>query len=227
VPDGTPTEILLDDSEQPTQWYHVVADRPAPPPPPLLPGTHGPVGPEDLAPLFPVALVEHEVSTDRYIDTPGGELGYRLRRPSPLFRAHRQERLVDTPATIFDKYGGLSPAGSHEPNIAVPQAYDDHQEGICRLTTETGAGQCIGCEIRQVAASNRAEPHPRTMMEIDGAAPRHSSPSPVTEYGARSSPPTPTTPAASGSASPRHLPPPGPAPATRSGACSTTCWCRP
>ena len=191
----TPTKIVLDESELPTQWYNVIADLPTPPPPPLHPGTHEPVGPDDLAPLFPMALIEQEVTAASYVDIPGGVLDvYRLWRPSPLFRAHRLERLLDTPAKIFYKYEGVSPAGSHKPNTSVPQAYYNHQEGIRKLTTETGAGQwgtalafaCaqygIECEIWQVAASYRSKPYRRTMMEIYGAT-LHSSPSAVTEYG--------------------------------------------
>ena len=123
----------------PTRWYNVIPDLPSPPPPPLHPGTHEPVGPDDLAPLFPMALIEQEVTTERWVDIPGGVLDvYRLWRPSPLYRAHRLERLLDTPAKIFYKYEGVSPAGSHKPNTAVPQAYYNQQEGIRKLTTETG-----------------------------------------------------------------------------------------
>ena len=137
-----PHRIDLAESEMPTQWYNLVADLPTPPPPALHPGTHQPAGPDDFAPLFPMALIEQEVTTQRYVDIPGGVLDvYRLWRPSPLFRAHRLEALLDTPARIYYKYEGVSPAGSHKPNTAVPQAYYNHQEGITKLTTETGAGQ--------------------------------------------------------------------------------------
>ena len=140
--DDMPTKILLSEDEQPTQWYNVIADLPTPPPPPLHPGTHQPAGPDDLAPLFPQALIEQEMTAERYIDIPGGVLDvYKLWRPSPLFRAHRLEALLDTPAKIFYKYEGVSPAGSHKPNTSVPQAYYNHQEGVTKLTTETGAGQ--------------------------------------------------------------------------------------
>ncbi|MGH9271290.1 MAG: TrpB-like pyridoxal phosphate-dependent enzyme [Ilumatobacteraceae bacterium] len=189
------TKILLDESQIPTQWYNVIPDLPAPPPPPLHPGTHQPVGPDDLAPLFPTALIEQEVTGASYVDIPGGVIDvYRLWRPSPLFRAHRLERLLDTPAKIFYKYEGVSPAGSHKPNTAVPQAFYNHEEGIRRLTTETGAGQWgsalafataqydMDCEIWQVAASYRSKPHRKTMMEVWGAT-LHSSPSELTEYG--------------------------------------------
>ena len=135
-------KIHLSESEMPTTWYNIVADLPAPPPPPLHPGTMEPVGPDDLAPLFPMALIEQEVSSERYIDIPGEVLDvYRVWRPSPLFRATRLERELGTPARIYYKYEGVSPAGSHKPNTSVPQAYYNHAEGITRLTTETGAGQ--------------------------------------------------------------------------------------
>jgi tryptophan synthase beta chain len=154
-----------------------------------------PVGPDDLAPLFPMALIMQEVTSDSYVDIPGGVLDvYKLWRPSPLFRAHRLEKALDTPARIYYKYEGVSPAGSHKPNTAVPQAYYNHQEGITKLTTETGAGQWgtalafataqygIECEIWQVAASYASKPYRRVMMEIYGAT-VHSSPSDVTDYG--------------------------------------------
>ena len=196
VDKGDPrTKILLDESELPTRWYNVIPDLPAPPPPPLHPGTHEPVGPDDLAPLFPIALIEQEVTGERYVDIPGGVLDvYRLWRPSPLFRARRLERALDTPARIYYKYEGVSPAGSHKPNTSVPQAYYNHEAGVRRLTTETGAGQwgsalafaCaqygIDCEVWMVAASYRQKPHRRTMMEVWGAT-VHSSPSEVTDYG--------------------------------------------
>jgi tryptophan synthase beta chain len=189
------TKILLDESELPTRWYNVIPDLPSPPPPPLHPGTHEPVGPDDLAPLFPMALIEQEVTGERHVDIPGGVLDvYRLWRPTPLFRARRLERLLDTPARIYYKYEGVSPAGSHKPNTSVPQAFYNHQEGVRRLTTETGAGQWgsalafataqydMECEVWMVAASYRQKPHRRTMMEVWGAT-VHSSPSEVTDYG--------------------------------------------
>ncbi|MCY3849586.1 MAG: TrpB-like pyridoxal phosphate-dependent enzyme [Acidimicrobiaceae bacterium] len=187
--------VNLPESELPTQWYNVIPDLPAPPPPPLHPGTLEPAGPEDLAPLFPMALILQEVSSDSYIDIPGGVLDVlRLWRPSPLFRARRLEKALDTPAKIFYKYEGVSPAGSHKPNTAVPQAYYNSAEGVAKLTTETGAGQwgsalafaCsqygMECEVWQVAASYRQKPYRKTMMELWGAT-VHSSPSPVTEFG--------------------------------------------
>lgn len=189
------SKILLDESEMPTQWYNIIPDLPTPPPPPLHPGTHEPIGPDDLAPLFPMALIMQEVSTDSYIDIPGGVLDvYKLWRPSPLFRARRLEQLLDTPARVYYKYEGVSPAGSHKPNTSVPQAFYNHQEGITKLTTETGAGQWgsslafataqygIECEVWQVAASYRAKPYRKTMMEIWGAT-VHPSPSDKTDFG--------------------------------------------
>src|SRR3954454_5261534 len=188
-------KILLTEDQIPTQWYNIIPDLPSPPPPPLHPGTMQPVGPDDLAPLFPMALIMQEVTSDSYVDIPGGVLDvYRLWRPSPLFRAHRLEKALDTPARIYYKYEGVSPAGSHKPNTAVPQAYYNHQEGITKLTTETGAGQWgtalasapaqngIECEFWQFPASYAPKPYRRVMMEIYGAT-VHSSPSDVTDYG--------------------------------------------
>ena len=190
-------KIHLTESEMPTTWYNIIPDLPAPPPPQLHPGTHEPVGPDDLAPLFPIALIEQEVSTERYIDIPGEVLDvYRVWRPSPLFRATRLEQQLGTPARIYYKYEGVSPAGSHKPNTAVPQAYYNHAEGITRLTTETGAGQWgsalayataqfgMECEVWMVGASYRQKPYRRTMMQLWGAI-VHSSPSEVTEFGRR------------------------------------------
>jgi tryptophan synthase beta chain len=195
VASPSPNKILLDESEMPTQWYNVIADLPSSPPPPLHPGTHEPAGPDDFAPLFPMALIEQEVSTERYVDIPGEVLDvYRLWRPSPLFRAKRLEQLLETPARIYYKYEGVSPAGSHKPNTAVPQAYYNHKEGVTKLTTETGAGQWgsalafataqyeMECEVWQVAASYHQKPYRRTMMEVWGAT-VHPSPSTVTDYG--------------------------------------------
>lgn len=192
---GEYTKILLSEDEMPTRWYNVIPDLPEPPSPQLHPGTLEPATAEDFAPLFPKALIEQEMSTERYIDIPGEVLDvYRLWRPSPLFRARRLEKMLDTPAKIFYKYEGVSPAGSHKPNTAVPQVYYNAQEGVRKLTTETGAGQwgsslafaCaqfgLECEVWQVAASFRAKPHRRTMMEVWGGK-VHPSPSEVTEFG--------------------------------------------
>jgi tryptophan synthase beta chain len=190
-----PTKILLDESEIPTHWYNVVADLPEPPPPPLHPGTHEPIGPDALAPLFPMGLMQQEVSAERYIAIPAAVRDvYALWRPSPLYRAKNLERHLDTPARIYFKYEGVSPAGSHKPNTAVPQAYYNAQEGVKRLTTETGAGQwgsalafaCaqfgLGCEVWQVAASFTQKPYRASMMRLWGAT-VHSSPSELTEAG--------------------------------------------
>jgi tryptophan synthase beta chain len=190
-----PTKILLDESEQPTQWYNVLADLPEPPPPVLHPGTLQPVGPDDLAPLFPMDLIMQEVTGERYVDIPGAVLDvYRLWRPSPLYRAHRLEKALDTPARIYYKYEGVSPAGSHKPNTAVPQAYYNKQAGVRRLTTETGAGQwgtalafaCgqygLDCEIWQVRASYDQKPYRKIMIETFGGV-IHPSPSTLTDAG--------------------------------------------
>ena len=189
------TKITLDESEMPTQWYNIIPDLPSPPPPPLHPGTHQPVGPADLAPLFPMDLIMQEVSTDSYIDIPGEVLDvYRTWRPSPLFRARRLEKLLDTPARIYYKYEGVSPAGSHKTNTSVPQAYYNKKAGIKKITTETGAGQwgtalafaCslfdLECEVWQVGGSYDAKPYRRLMMEVFGAN-VHRSPSQLTEAG--------------------------------------------
>ena len=189
------TKILLDEAEQPTRWYNLLHDLPTPPPPVLHPGTLAPIGPDDLAPLFPAELIAQEVATAQYVDIPGAVLDvYRLWRPSPLYRARRLERALDTPARIYYKYEGVSPAGSHKPNTAVPQAYYNKQAGIRRLTTETGAGQwgtalafaCaqygMDCEVWQVRASYDQKPYRKIMMEVFGGV-VHPSPSPLTEAG--------------------------------------------
>jgi tryptophan synthase beta chain len=188
-------KILLDESQLPTQWYNVVPDLPSPPPPPLHPGTMAPVGPDDLAPLFPMDLIAQEVTTERFVDIPGEVLDiYKLWRPSPLYRAHRLEKALGTPARIYYKYEGVSPAGSHKPNTAVPQAYYNAKAGVRKLTTETGAGQWgtalafasalfdLECEIWMVGASYDQKPYRRTMMEVFGAT-VHRSPSELTQAG--------------------------------------------
>src|SRR5215468_6504749 len=192
---GEPTKITLAESEIPTRWYNLIPDLPAPPPPVLHPGTHEPVGPDDLAPLFPMALILQEVATDRFIDIPDEVLDvYRLWRPSPLYRAHRLERALGTPAKIYYKYEGVSPAGSHKPNTAVAQAYYNAAAGVRRLTTETGAGQwgtalafaCaqfgLDCEVWQVRASYDQKPYRRLMIETFGGT-IHPSPSELTAAG--------------------------------------------
>jgi tryptophan synthase beta chain len=186
---------LLTDDQIPTSWYNIIPDLPEPPPPPLHPGTHEPIGPDDLAPLFPMDLILQEVSGERYIPIPDEVLDvYKLWRATPLHRAHRLERALGTPARIYYKYEGTSPAGSHKPNTAVPQAFYNAKAGVRRLTTETGAGQwgtalafaCaqygLDCEVWQVRASYDQKPYRRAMMEAFGAT-VHPSPSDVTEYG--------------------------------------------
>ncbi len=188
-------KYLLGEDRLPTHWYNVIADLPSPPPPPLHPGTHEPVGPEALAPLFPMALIEQEVTSQRYVPIPEAVRDvYRLWRPSPLYRARRLEKALGTPAHIYYKYEGVSPAGSHKPNTAVPQAYYNAAEGVTKLTTETGAGQwgsalafaCslfgLECEIWQVRASYDQKPYRRMMMETFGAT-VHPSPSDLTDSG--------------------------------------------
>jgi len=188
-------KILLDESQMPTQWYNIVPDLPSPPPPPLHPGTLQPAGPDDLAPLFPMDLILQEVSGERYVDIPDEVLDvYRMWRPSPLYRAHRLEKALGTPARIYYKYEGVSPAGSHKPNTAVPQAFYNAKAGVRKLTTETGAGQwgtalafaCalfgLECEVWQVGASYDQKPYRRMMIEVFGGT-VHRSPSALTEAG--------------------------------------------
>ena len=175
-------KYLLSEDRMPTSWYNIAADLPTPPPAVLHPGTHQPVGPADLAPLFPMALIMQEVSTERAIEIPDEVRSiYQQWRPSPLYRARRLERALDTPAKIYYKYEGVSPAGSHKPNTAVPQAYYNKQEGVKRIVTETGAGQwgsslafagaLFGLEILvyMVKVSYNQKPYRRALMETYGA----------------------------------------------------------
>ncbi|RMH58436.1 MAG: TrpB-like pyridoxal phosphate-dependent enzyme [Bacteroidetes bacterium] len=194
------TKIILSEKDAPTHWYNLNADLPrlgVELPPPLHPGTKQPIGPEALAPLFPMALIEQEVSTERYIEIPEPvQEVYRLWRPTPLYRAHRWERALDTPAKIYYKYEGVSPSGSHKPNTSVPQAYYNAQEGTKRITTETGAGQwgsalsfaCqlfgLDCEVYMVKVSYEQKPYRRVLMQTWGAR-VIPSPSPHTEAGRR------------------------------------------
>src|ERR687883_1897959 len=177
------TKFLLDENEIPTHWYNVVPDLPRPPAPVLHPGTGQPVGPADLAPLFPMALILQEVSQEPRIEIPDEVRDvYRLWRPTPLYRAHRLERALGTPAHIYYKYEGVSPAGSHKPNTAVAQAYYNKAEGIRRLTTETGAGQwgsalafaCslfgLDCTVYMVNASYHQKPYRRSMIQTWSSA---------------------------------------------------------
>jgi tryptophan synthase beta chain len=175
-------KYLLDESQIPRQWYNVLADMPSPLPPPRHPATQEPIGPDALAPLFPMALIEQEVSEERFISIPDEVIEvYKLWRPTPLYRAHRLEKALDTPARIYYKYEGTSPAGSHKPNTAVAQAYYNKEAGVRRITTETGAGQwgsalamaCnffgIDLKVYMVKVSYHQKPYRRVMMETWGA----------------------------------------------------------
>src|SRR5512147_1526121 len=175
-------KYVLDETRMPKRWYNIMADLPSPPPAVLHPGTKQPVGPDDLAPLFPMALIGQEVSTDREIDIPEPvrEI-YRQWRPTPLFRARRLEKVLQTPARIYYKYEGVSPAGSHKPNTAVAQAFYNREAGVRKLVTETGAGQWgsslafagalfgIEVEVFMVRVSYDQKPYRRALMETYGA----------------------------------------------------------
>jgi tryptophan synthase beta chain len=190
-----PTKFLLGEGDVPTHWVNLMAELPGEPLPPLSPRTGEPAGPEDLTPIFPLGLIQQEVSAEPEVEIPEAVRDvYGLWRPTPLYRARRLERALDTPAHIFYKYEGTSPAGSHKPNTAVPQAYENAQAGIERLATETGAGQwgsalafaCsqfgLGCEVFMVGSSYDQKPYRRSMMEAWGAT-VHRSPSDRTESG--------------------------------------------
>ena len=195
--DPRQTKFVLDESRIPRAWYNIAADLPAgvTPFPPLHPGTMQPIGPDDLAPLFPMALIGQEVSGEREIEIPEPVRdAYRLYRPSPLYRAHRLEQALDTPAHIYYKYEGVSPAGSHKPNTALPQAFYNKEAGVKRIATETGAGQwgsamafagaMFGLEVKvyMVRASYDQKPYRRILMETYGAE-VVASPSLTTNYG--------------------------------------------
>ena len=188
-------KIFLPESELPRQWYNIMADMPTPMEPPLHPGTGNPVGPDDLAPIFPMPLIEQEVSQERFIDIPEEVLEkYLLWRPTPLYRAYNLEKYLDTPARIYFKNEGVSPPGSHKPNTAIPQAYYNKISGTKRITTETGAGQwgsalafsCalfgLECKVFMVKISFNQKPYRRLMMETWGAS-CVPSPSPETKAG--------------------------------------------
>ncbi len=175
-------KFTLPEDSTPKDWYNLTADLPSPPPPPLHPGTGQPIGPDDLAPLFPMALIGQEVSMERTIEIPGPVRDiYRQWRPTALHRAHRLEAALDTPARIYYKYEGVSPAGSHKPNTAVAQAFYNKEAGISRISTETGAGQWgsalafagalfgIEVEVYMVRISYDQKPYRRAMMESFGA----------------------------------------------------------
>ena len=162
-------KYLLSEDQMPTTWYNIMADLPVPPPPPLHPGRMDPVGPDDLAPLFPMDLIMQEVSTERYIDIPGGVLDvYRQWRPSPLFRAHRLEAALGTPARIYYKYEGVSPAGSHKTNTSVPQAYYNKKEGTTKLTTDISLGRYRYTATAAAATPPATRDSYRQSYRVDG-----------------------------------------------------------
>ncbi|MFW6091173.1 MAG: TrpB-like pyridoxal phosphate-dependent enzyme [Actinomycetota bacterium] len=188
-------KFLLPERDIPTHWVNLLPDLPGDPVPPLHPGTMAPVGPDDLSALFPMALIGQEVSPEPLVEIPEPvREAYQLWRPTPLYRARRLERALDTPAKIYYKYEGTSPPGSHKPNTAVAQAYENAQAGVRGLVTETGAGQwgsalafaCslfgLECEVFMVGSSYDQKPYRRSMMETWGAT-VHRSPSTLTESG--------------------------------------------
>jgi len=189
------TKIILDENDIPKSWYNIQADLPSPLDPPLHPQTKKPLHPSELRPLFPDALIAQEISQDRYIPIPTTvrEI-YRIWRPTPLYRAVRLERALKTPAEIYYKWEGVSPAGSHKPNSAVPQAYYNHKQGVERLVTETGAGQwgsalafscqlfALQCRIYMVKCSYEQKPYRRILMQTWGAE-VNPSPTTLTETG--------------------------------------------
>jgi tryptophan synthase beta chain len=179
----TDTKVTLSERDIPKKWYNIMADMPHKPLPPLHPGTGKPVGPDDLAPIFPMGLIMQEVSTQRYIPIPEEVLNiYTMWRPTPMFRARRLEQFLQTPAKIYYKYEGVSPAGSHKPNTAVAQAYYNKKEGVKRIASETGAGQwgsalafaCnvfgMDCKVYMVKVSYDSKPYRKTMMKTWGAS---------------------------------------------------------
>ncbi len=176
------TKILLNEEQLPKQWYNLIPDLPGPMAPVIHPGTMQPVSPDDLLPLFPMPIIEQEVSQDRWIDIPEEVLEiYKLWRPAPMYRAHRLEKALGTPARIYYKYEGVSPAGSHKPNTAIPQAFYNKQFGTRRIATETGAGQwgssmalaCqmfgLECTVYMVKVSYGQKPYRKSMMQLWGA----------------------------------------------------------
>jgi len=176
------TKFILDEDQLPRQWYNIIPDLPGPMAPVVHPGTLKPVTPDDLLPLFPMPIIEQEVSQQRWIDIPEEVLDiYRLWRPAPMYRAHRLEKALDTPAKIYYKYEGVSPAGSHKPNTAIPQAFYNKQFGTKRIATETGAGQwgssmalaCqmfgLECTVYMVKVSFGQKPYRKSMMQLWGA----------------------------------------------------------
>lgn len=191
------TKIILPEREIPKKWYNIMADMPNLPKPPLHPATLKPVGPDDLSAIFPMSLIEQEVTTERWIEIPDEVIDiYTLWRPSPMYRAYRLERALNTPARIYYKYEGVSPAGSHKPNTSIPQAYYNKKAGIKRIATETGAGQWgsamslagslfgLDVTVYMVRVSYNQKPYRRIAMETWGAT-VHPSPSMVTNAGRR------------------------------------------
>ena len=189
------TKIILDENEMPKKWYNILADLPTPLAPPLNPATNEPIDPTDLAAIFPQELIKQEMSPQQYIDIPEEIRDiYRLWRPSPLYRAHRLEKVLDTPAKIYYKYEGVSPAGSHKPNTSIAQAYYNMKEGVERITTETGAGQwgsalslaCnyfdMECKVYMVRSSFEQKPYRKSLINLWGAT-VVPSPSPDTQFG--------------------------------------------
>jgi len=188
-------KFILSEQDMPQAWYNIMADMPNKPLPPLNPGTGEPVGPEDLAPLFPMELIKQEVSAEKYIEIPQEVQDiYKLYRPTPLVRAYNLEKALDTPARIYYKNESVSPSGSHKPNTAIPQAYYNKMEGVHKISTETGAGQwgsalafaCnifdIDLEVFMVKISYNDKPYRKTMMNTWGAK-VHASPSDLTDAG--------------------------------------------
>lgn len=188
-------KYLLPENEIPKSWYNLMADLPSHPEPPLHPGTKQPIGPDDLAPLFPMEIIMQEVSMEREIDIPDPVRNiYKQWRPAPLYRARNLEKFLDTPAKIYYKYEGVSPSGSHKPNTAVPQAFYNAQEGVKKITTETGAGQWgsslayagalfgIDVQVFMVKVSFQHKPYRKALMESFGAQ-CFASPSEMTNSG--------------------------------------------
>ncbi|MEY4382715.1 MAG: hypothetical protein RI995_257, partial [Bacteroidota bacterium] len=188
-------KILLDESEIPTHWYNIVADMPNKPLPPLHPGTQQPIGPEALAPLFPMELIKQEVTQERWVEIPDEVRNlYSIWRPTPMYRALGLEKALNTKCKIYYKYEGTSPAGSHKPNTAIPQAYYNAKEGVKKISTETGAGQwgsalsfaCslfnIDCEVYMVKVSYDGKPYRKIMMNTWGSK-VHPSPTNLTNAG--------------------------------------------
>ncbi|HZT98746.1 MAG TPA: TrpB-like pyridoxal phosphate-dependent enzyme [Ktedonobacteraceae bacterium] len=195
MPDNVHIKYLLSEDEMPRAWYNILADVPRPPSPVLHPGTLQPVTPDDLAPLFPMSLILQEVSTERYIEIPEPIRQVYLQwRPSPLFRARRLEKALDTPARIYYKYEGVSPVGSHKPNTAVAQVFYNKEAGVKKISTETGAGQWgsalamagaffgVDIEVFMVKVSYQQKPYRRNLMETYGAT-VHASPTNLTDAG--------------------------------------------